>query len=506
MSDQKRMDALRAYSHEIHTWGSIGQLLHWDQETYMPPAAIEARSQQIALHAHHVHKLKTSPRMKQLLGHWVDLKTGRIKKRGLSLDERLILREWYKEYWRCTKLPASFVRQFSELTSRASQAWAEAKRNNQFELFAPYLEQIVAMNRKKAEVLEYDEHPYDALLALYEHSISHRRVKKIFGRLKKELAKLLQEIAQAKPVDDSFLQGGFDPEVQMRVGKEILALLPIDPERNRLDVSSHPFSIAPHPNDSRITTRLLDNPMSNLFSVLHEAGHAMYEMGLPLEHWGTPLAEAVSLAAHESQSRWWETRIGRSRPFWQFAYPRLKEAFPDHFRKVSFDQFYRAIHKVEPSLIRVEADEVTYGLHVILRFEIEEALIEGKLSVADVPAAWNAQMQELLGVTPPNDTLGCLQDIHWSLGDMGYFPTYTLGNLMAAQLFETFEKKFPQWEKRVAKGDLAFIRDWLQKEVHQHGRRYNADELVRRITGKPLSEKAYVKYLRDKYRALYQLT
>jgi carboxypeptidase Taq len=279
----------------------------------------------------------------------------------------------------------------------------------------------------------------------------------------------------------------------------------MDTAYTRLDLSSHPFSLALHPHDSRITTRIIpDKFMSNIFSILHEAGHSLYEMGLPIATWGTPLSDAVSLSIHESQSRWWETLIGRSFPFWKSFYPMLQKELPNHFKKVSLENFYRAINKFAPSFVRVEADEVTYCLHVILRFEIEKELVKGNLQVSDLPAAWNEKMKEYFGIVPPNDTLGCLQDIHWSLGDFGYFPTYALGNLFAAQFFRTFAKKFPDWTERVSQGELHFIREWLKMNIHRFGRMYNAEELVKKVTGKPLSETAYCSYLKKKYTEIYR--
>jgi carboxypeptidase Taq len=316
----------------------------------------------------------------------------------------------------------------------------------------------------------------------------------------------LKKIASKKQIDDRFLRHKTDDAMQMELAQLILSKLPIEPPYSRLDLSMHPFSTALHPHDSRITTRLLPNAfMSNLFSVLHEAGHSMYEMGLSTEHFGTPLSEAVSLSIHESQSRWWETLIGRSLPFWERFYPDLQKALPTHLKKVPLERFYRAINKVEPSFVRVEADEVTYCLHVVLRFEIEKELISGHLQVNDLPEAWNAKMKEFFGITPPTDTLGCLQDVHWSLGDFGYFPTYALGNLFAAQFFTSFAKKHPDWEAHVAKGDLSFIREWLKKNIHDWGRTYDAEQLAKKITGKTLTETAYCNYLKKKYKDIYDL-
>ena len=496
---------LKELSLSTQTYSSILSLLHWDQETYMPSGGIAPRSEQIALLSGHIHELKTSRKYRDLLGKLVHLSTGTPKGKGFSRPERVVLREWHKDYLRNNKLPASFVKTFSQTTSEASQIWQTAKKTNDFKLFAPYLEKILKLSREKADIYGFTDHPYDALLETYEPCMTTAKVKEIFTVLRKELVHLLDQIRGSRPIDDRFLKGTFDVKKQMRLGSDILSALPIDSAFTRLDLSAHPFSIALHPHDSRITTRILsDNVMSNLFSVLHESGHSMYEMGLPTEHWGTPLSEATSLAIHESQSRWWETLIGRSKPFWQFFYPMVQQAFPQHLKKVSLERFYPAINQVKPSFIRVEADEVTYCLHVILRFEIEMALISGHLQVADLPYAWNEKMKELLGITPPSDRFGCLQDIHWSLGDIGYFPTYALGNLFAAQFFAAFAKKHPDWEVRVSSGDLGFIREFLKINIHSLGKQYSSQELVKRVTGKTLNETAYCQYLKKKYSEIYK--
>ena len=497
---------LQELSTDIHQYNSILTLLHWDQETYMPSGGINARSHQISLLSELVHEKKSSRKFKQCLSKLVSLSTGKPKVKGLSKKQLAMLRELRKDYLRATKLPPSFVKTFSQLTCEASQIWASAKKDNNFKIFAPFLEKIIAMARQKAEIYGFEDHPYDALLEGYEPCMTTRKVAVIFEGLQKELTQLLGKISKSKQIDDRFLHRKVDSKVQEELGTWLLEHLPMDKAYTRLDLSSHPFSLALHPHDSRITTRIIPKAfMSNIFSVLHEAGHSMYEMGLPLETWGTPLSEATSLSIHESQSRWWETLIGRSLPFCKHFYPRLQKRLPGLLGSVPLDRFYRAINKVTPSLIRVEADEVTYGLHVIVRFEIEKQLIEGKLHASDLPEAWNAKMKEYLGITPPNDQQGCLQDIHWSLGDFGYFPTYALGNLFAAQFFAEFAKQFPDWDKRVAKGDLAFVREWLKVNIHCHGRTYNSEELAKRVTGKPLSETAYCTYLKKKYADIYNL-
>jgi carboxypeptidase Taq len=277
-------------------------------------------------------------------------------------------------------------------------------------------------------------------------------------------------------------------------------------DKGRLDLSAHPFSMSAHPTDSRVTTRIhASSIFSSISTVLHEGGHSLYEMNLPEEHFGSPLGEAISMAVHESQSRWWETLIGLSLPFWKHYLPILKEAYPGKLDQITLEQFYRAINKVEPSPIRVEADEVTYPLHVILRFEMESALIEGSLAIRDIPALWNQKMETYLGITPKDNREGCLQDVHWSMGGFGYFPSYALGNMYAAHLFTAFRKSHPDWESKIAKGELLFIKEWLKNNVHTHGRHYNSQDLLLKVTGKPFTEEAYLTYLKDKYLKIYKI-
>lgn len=504
---QHPFDDLKNLSTKIHTYRSVLSLLHWDQETYMPEGSITPRSEQISLLSTLIHEEKTSKQFKTLLEKLVFLPSGKPKIKGLSKAKLAILREWHKEFIRETKLPASFVTTFSQVTSESSQIWASAKKANNFKLFAPFLTKIIGLCRQKADILGFEEHPYDALLEGYEPCMTTNRVGQIFTGLKKELTALLKKITKAKQIEDRFLHAKIEDETQIAISRALLSHLPMEKGYTRLDLSSHPFSTALHPHDSRITTRILPKAfMSNIFSILHEAGHSMYEMGLPLNHWGTPLCEAASLSVHESQSRFWETLIGRSLPFWKSFYPDLKKALPKHLKTIPLERFYRAINKVTPSFIRVEADEVSYCLHVILRFEIEKQLISGTLQVADLPEAWNAQMKEIFGITPPNDTMGCLQDIHWSLGDFGYFPTYALGNILAAQFFTAFAKEHSSWEEQIASGDLSFVRKWLKSNIHGWGKMYNADQLAKRVTGKPLGEDAYCSYLKSKYHEIYRLS
>ena len=472
----------------------------------MPPAASGIRSEQLKVLAGLIHKSKTSPAFAKALSKLIDLKNGKVISKGLSDPQKSALKVWRREYLKETCLPSSFVEEYAQLTSQAIVAWRSAKAQDAFHTFAPFLDKIIYMNRKKADLLGYDHHPYDALLDLYEPEATTKEVGTTFANLQKSITALLKKIKAAKPIDDGFLFGKFDHNKQMEVGHLLMETVGYDKTKGRLDLSAHPFSSSSHPTDSRITSRIHPRSlMGHLSAVMHECGHALYEMGLPEEQYGSPLGDAISLGMHESQSRWWETRIGQSKPFCDYFLPHLKKAFPKQLNSISSEKFYKAVNKVQPSFIRVEADEVTYSLHVILRFELEKALIEGSLSVREIPEAWNAKMQELLGLTPASNVEGCLQDIHWAMGGFGYFPTYTLGNLYASHLFAAFEKQHPNWQKHVAKGELLFIKEWLNQNVHHYGRQYNSKELLKHVTGKEFSAEAYSTYLNSKYKGIYNL-
>jgi carboxypeptidase Taq len=501
-SKKTAYDQLHELSKIIQTFVSIEYILEWDQEVFMPAAAGDFRATQKGLMAAHVHKLKTSTKFSHLLNQLIDLESGQINDASLTPAQCAALRDWRREHLKDVKLPTSFVKTFTSTASKAGNKWIEAKKTSNFKHFSSSLEKIIQLSRKRADLLGYQEHPYDALLEQFESGMTVAWLTPLFDRLKTALTTLVKTIQSKPPVDDSCLHGEFSPEMQMKFGHKILKEMGFTPEDSRLDVSVHPFCTPVHPLDTRMTTRTHHSDlMSNIFSVLHEGGHGLYNKGLPLEAFGSPLGLQSTLGIDESQSRWWETRIGRTRAFWTHFLPLLQRDFPQ--LKATLDQFYPAINTVKPSFIRVEADEVTYSLHVIVRFEIEKALIEGSLRVKDLPAVWNQKMQDYFGITPSNDSEGCLQDIHWAFGHVGYFPTYALGNLYAAQFFTAFEKAHHDWQSRVAKGELGFIREWLRSHIHQYGRQYSPDELVQRITGKPLDESAYVAYLNSKYKEIY---
>lgn len=502
---QENYKELHAISKYASTLRGISYLLDWDQETFMPKGAGANRAEQLRIMAGLIHREKTSPHFRNALSKLVDINSGKIIATDLSSEQQAAIKEWKNDYKRDTALPVEFVEELAKLQSQSIMAWRSAKKENAFQQFAPFLDRIVDMNRRKADLFGYQEHAYDALLNEYEPGITTKQITTIFKKLQQFITPLLEKIA-TKTNPNDFLFGEWAPQNQMAFGCRILNSLGYKGDKGRVDLSSHPFSCSIHPTDTRITTRIHPNSlMSNITALLHECGHALYDMGLPVEHFGNPLGEHRSLGIHESQSRWWETRIGLSKPFWHYFYPFLQETFYPQLSQISLEKFYGAINKVTPSLIRVEADEVTYPLHVILRFELEKGLIEGSINVRDIPEVWNVKMKEYLGVEPKTNSEGCLQDIHWAMGSFGYFPTYALGNLYAAHLFEAFSTDHPEWEMEVAQGKFEFIKNWLQEKIYRHGRRYPTLELLKQATGREFNEQAYLNYIQNKYSNIYSL-
>jgi carboxypeptidase Taq len=484
----------------------IQSILGWDQETYLPSEGSNFRAEQLKVLAGLIHKERTSKKFASTLNKLINIKTGKILQKDLSKPQEAALRAWKIDYQREVALPGKFVEDFAKLTSEAKHAWIQAKKQQSFEQFRPFLEKIVSMCRHKADLIGYKEHPYDALLEEFEPGIRTSEVTTLFQSLQISTLKLLKKIRSAQQIQDSFLHQKISEKDQMLFSQTLLKLIGYPKEYGRLDISAHPFSSSSHPTDSRITTRIDPfNFISNIRTILHECGHAFYEMGLSVDNYGSPLGEAISLGVHESQSRWWETLIGMSKPFWQFCLPHIKKHFKGKLDDVSVESCWKAINKVEPSLIRVEADEVTYALHVILRFELELALIEGSLLVKKLPEAWNEKMHALLGISPKNHAEGCLQDVHWSFGAFGYFPTYTLGNMYAAHLFQGFEKTFSNWADLISNGEFLFMKNWLKENIHQHGRAYSSLELLKKVTGKAFTAKSFADYLTNKYQHVYNI-
>jgi len=497
---------LKELDREARHLAHAAAVISWDQQTYMPKNAVEGRAQQQALLEGLHHARITDPEVGTLLAACGSTEAEPSGPATRPEIDRAFLRAKEREYRLSTRLPGSFVREMAELTSRSQAVWAHARADNDFALFRPHLEKIVEMTIRMADYLGYEEHPYDALLDQYEPYMRSSEVKRVFDELQTGLVPLVAKIGAARQVDDSFLHLDYPLDRQEAFSKQLMVALGYDIDRGRLDTSTHPFTTTLGSDDVRITTRYHRNLLqSSIFSTIHETGHALYEQGFGEGLSGTLLAEGTSLGIHESQSRMWENTIGRSEPFWSHWLPTLQEIFPEQLSGVSVEQFYRAVNKVEPSFIRVEADEVTYGLHVILRYRMEMALISGELKVADAPEAWRELSRELLGIVPETDRDGILQDVHWSFGGIGYFPTYALGNLYAAQFFHTMERQIPQLRDGIARGETGPILEWLRENIHRHGSSLSASELVRRITGEPLSPQFFLAYLNRKYGEIYTL-
>lgn len=493
---QKSYQHLCSLSKKSTLLDGITGLLSWDQETYMPKQASAIRAEQIALLAEQSHALHTGKEFEKTLQTLIDIPTGKIHDTTTDQNRRAILTLSRKDFIREKKLTPSFVQEFARVTSEALFLWQQAKSKNDFKSFQKTLEHIVSLVRKKADLVGYDKHPYDALLDEFEPEATVADIDKLFLPVKKAS----QEIAKAKRKRVESIPIPATDHQQMQICRWILDLIGFDFSKGRIDVSAHPFSSSYHPTDTRLTTRMESHGIAiQILTTLHEAGHSFYDMGLPVEYFGTPLCRAVSYGIHESQSRFWETRIGRSLPFIKLILPTLQKKFPKALQGVTPKAFYESLNQVAPSYIRVDADEVTYPLHVILRYEIEKELLTGTLKVRELPERWSAGMKELLGLEPPNDALGCLQDIHWSMGAFGYFPSYLLGNIYAALLFEAFEQAHPDWSQRIQKADFGFIHTWLREKIWRHGRRYSPKELITKATKKTPRADAFIDYLKGKY-------
>ncbi|MGO8695494.1 MAG: carboxypeptidase M32 [Rectinemataceae bacterium] len=484
----------------------IGAILGWDQETYMPPSGIEERSEQLALIEALAHEKATGPEIGELLFRLGSTTENPLGDASLEPMERAYLRVSRREYDKDTKLPTELVAEMARAASLSQAAWAEARRRDDFAAFSPHLSKMIELSRRVAACLGPDRKPYDVLLDLYEPGSTEDSIAAIFAALRVELGALLGKIRGRPQVDDSALRRYCPAGRQAAISAWLMDVLHYDRSRGRIDTTAHPFTTTLGRDDVRITTRYVEDYFpSSLFSTVHETGHALYELGIdPGPAFArTRLSEAASMAVHESQSRLWENLVGRSFDFWKLKYARLAELSGGCLQDLGLDAFFRGVNKVEPSLIRTEADEVTYGLHVILRFELEGDLIAGDLAVADLPAAWNAGMKELLGVVPPDDARGCLQDIHWSMGSFGYFPSYALGNLYASQFWSAMREEIPALETEIEKGNHALLLAWLRRNVHRHGAAYLPGELVERATGAPLDAGHFVAYLNRKYASVY---
>ena len=473
-------------------------MMEWDQQTYMPRGGAPARAEHVGILSRMAHEMFVDDQTQKLLQ----------KAKGETrdgTDEQALIRVTQREMDLRTKIPASLVEEKSKLAALAHEAWMAARANNDFKSFAPYLEKMFEIARREAQYLGYKKDMYDALLDQYEEGATSDDVRKMFADLKGPNIQLIKDIKErGKPVDDSGLYGEWDELKQRQLTERLVRAIGFDFNRGRQDTAPHPFCTGWSVGDIRLTTRFKPYVASAIFGSLHEAGHGMYEQGSPPEWDLTPLAGGVSLGLHESQSRTWENIVGRSKAFWKRFLPDVQETFPK-LKSYDLDSWYRAINKVEPSFIRVEADEVTYNMHILVRFEIETDILTEKLAIKDLPSAWNAKYTEYLGVTPKTDSEGCLQDVHWSGGSIGYFPTYSMGNLLSYQIWNALRKDVGDTDVLIEKGEFQPILSWLQKKIYSQGKKYTPKDLVMRVTGKPMGASDYLAGLDKKYREIYSL-
>jgi carboxypeptidase Taq len=473
-------------------------VLQWDQETYLPSKGAAFRGQQIATLSELIHQLSTEEKLGNMLE---ELKTrddlGPNEKRNVELN--------WEDYTKQKKYSAAFVRLLTETISKSFHSWLHARKENSFALFEKDLDELIQLKKQETDILGYTSHPYNALLDEFEKGCTVELLDKTFSGIRPSLKKLLDNITAQKQVDDSFLYQSYPKQNQWDFGMYLIEQLGFDKQAGRQDISEHPFTTSFNRYDVRITTRINENDFGNMtWSCIHEAGHALYEQGLPESEYGLPCGEYASLSIHESQSRLWENNIGRSMGFWNHQFPALKKFFPEQLERVSLNEFYKGINKVQPSFIRTEADELTYHFHVMIRYELEKKLIEGSLVTHDIPAYWNEQYAKYLDVRVPDDKKGCLQDVHWSHGSFGYFATYSLGSFYAAQLFAASQKQIPQLSETIEAGNTGPVLAWLRGQIHQYGRMYTSEELCLKASGEVLDIGYFMQYLIDKYRKIYQ--
>src|SRR6266446_5437780 len=495
--------SLKAILAEVMDLHRAGAVLDWDQETYMPPGGVQNRSEQASTLSEVAHRRFTSDEVGRLL----DAAEGSAAKLPFESDEASLVRVTRRDYDLARKLPAELVAEIARSSSAARPFWQQARREANFAIFAPYLEKNIELNKRVAEALGYEKRPYDALLNRTEPGLTTDQLEAIFAELKAAIVPLVADIKRrADAVDDGVLHRGFDPDKQVQYALDTVAALGYDLQRGRQDISTHPFSIAFGPGDVRITTRVNREFFNEcLFGSIHEAGHGMYFQGIGRNLDRTPLCDGASPGVHESQSRLWENVVGRSLPFWHHFFPSLRETFPESLHGIDAEGFYRAVNKSYPSFIRVEADEVTYNLHVLLRFELENDMLDGRLKVRDLPEAWNETFKSYFGLDVPNDREGVLQDIHWSFVGFAEFPGYTLGNIIGAQLMEKIRSEMTDLDHQIERGEFGNLLRWLQENVYRHGRKFTPNELLERATGRPLTPKPWIAYVRKKYGALYGL-
>lgn len=499
----ENVDELRESLGVVADLNAAAGVLHWDQQTYMPPGGAGGRAMQLATLSQLAHERFVSDEMGALL----EEAESEVADLDPDSDDARLIRKARRDFDKARKVPPEWVGEFTRITALAHQVWEKARAEAEFSQFQPHLEKIVQLRRQYVDFFAPYDHVYDPLLDDFEPGMKTTEVKAVFDELRTEQIELVQAIAErGTPVDDSVVHRPFDEQKQWGFGMEVAKAIGYDFQRGRQDKSVHPFTVGFGTGDVRITTRFDPNFLNTaLFGTMHETGHAMYEQGIDPAFDRTPLGEGASLGLHESQSRLWENLVGRSRAFWVAFYPRLQETFPGQLGDTGLETFYRAINKVECSQIRVEADEATYNLHVMLRFELEIALMQDTLAVGDLPEAWNTKSEEFLGIVPSDDAEGVLQDVHWSGGMIGYFPTYALGNLIAAQLWAKIEEDIADIERQIERGEFGELLSWLREHIHRHGAKFEPMELLKDITGTGLTAEPYLRYLRGKFGEIYDL-
>lgn len=499
---EEKLKELKEIMGTLTDLGHASTLLGWDQEAYMPPGGVESRGRALA----------TLGKMSQEIG--TDEKVGKLiealepwaEEQDPDSDDARLIVVSRRAYDKAVKVPPEMVAERAMLSAEANAAWREARQKSDYSIFEPFMEKIIDFNQRYADLFKPYDHPYDTLLDNFEPKMKTADVQKIFADIRPQQVELIEAVSNAEQVDDSVLHKHYPEAEQLAMGEEISKAMGYDFSRGRQDKVTHPFASNIGFGDQRITYRVDENFFNTyIFSIMHEAGHALYEQGIPKSLSRTSLYGGTSLAIHESQSRLWENLVGRSLPFWEWYYPKLQERFPEQTEGVSLKNFYKAINKVEPSFIRVEADEATYNLHIMLRLEIEIGLLEGTITVKDLPEVWNDKFEKYLGIRPRNDAEGCLQDVHWSFGYFGYFSTYALGNLVSSQLWEKINEDITDLDDKTRAGEFSELLTWLNEKVHAHGSKYYPQDLVQRVTGSKINGEPYIKYLNNKFSDIYNL-
>jgi carboxypeptidase Taq len=493
MTDPK-LDQLRQRLAEVNDLTKAATLLFWDQRVMMPPGGSVARAEALAT----VTRLGQERFVADEIGSLLDDLRDFEEASDYDSFEASLIRVARRDYEKAARVPPELVGEINRAAAIALAAWGPAKESSDFEALRPHLETNLELKHRYIECFDPPDETYDVLLDQYEPNMKTAEVREIFDELKEQLVPLVQEIGEAGEIDDSFLHQDFDVEAQRAFSLEVLRQFGYADDEWRLDQTPHPFMTSPGHADIRLTTNFRPDDLSSLFASMHEFGHGVYEWGVDESLAGTPLGSGVSLGLHESQSRTWENLVGRSRSFWRYFYPSLQQTFPQQLSSIDEEAFYRAVNKVHPSLIRIDADEVTYNMHIILRFELEQELIDNRLAVRDLPQAWNARMHEYLGVDVPDDAQGVIQDMHWAGGGFGYFPTYSLGNVISVQIWERAKEDLGDLDERFERGEFGEVREWLREHLYRLGRKFTPQETIERVTGSRIDAKPYVRYLREK--------